>query len=124
MDGIERGEKIRVQSQRIRTDELVRIVRLIVDVDAHHLKTRLPIALGRAAGAAEEVQESKLVHLNHQGMGLSISGENYSQFIQGGGLRRDILAQNKSPIYWVFTSTNMPIYEESGNCCIMCRVVR
>jgi hypothetical protein len=47
------------EEQRVSTDELVRVVRLLLDVHPDHLEPRPVIPNGGTAGAAEQIQQPR-----------------------------------------------------------------
>ena len=56
MDRIKRGNKFRIEFQRIAPDKRERIVRLSLVIHANDFKARSAIANARATSATEEVE--------------------------------------------------------------------
>lgn len=59
VDRVEARHPFRIERQNVRLDELERVSRLRLDIDADHIEPSLMIAHARAASAAEQVEEAR-----------------------------------------------------------------
>jgi hypothetical protein len=61
---VDRVVALERELQRVGLVELERVVRLWLDIHAHHLETSPVVAHGSAAGAAEEIQQPRFHDLS------------------------------------------------------------